>query len=85
MNIKHLFVHSWKILEDRISVLSYRVPKRTEVVRHIVKFCPVCGKTVTTEKVIFEMEGNPDKRTLAEMAEYYQKKEGATFSNYGVF
>lgn len=84
MNIKHLFVHNWKILDDRIVVVNYLIPKKTEVVHKITKTCTYCGKTVSTEKLIHELDGNPTIKTLKEIAEYFQEKTGATNFNYGV-
>jgi hypothetical protein len=84
MNIKHLFVHNWKILDDRIVVINYLIPGKTEVVHRITKMCTYCGKTVTTEKLIHELSGNPTRKTLKEIAEQFQKQTGATNFNYGV-
>lgn len=84
MNIKHLFVHNWKILDNRIVVINYLVPRKTEVVHRITKICTYCGKMVSTEKLIYELSGNPTGKTLKEIAELFQKQTGATNLTYGV-
>lgn len=84
MKIKHLFVHSWEILDNRIVVINYLIPRKTEVVHRITKICTYCGKMVSTEKLIYELSGNPTQKSLKEIAERFQKQTGATNINYGV-
>lgn len=84
MNLKHLFVHNWKILDDRIVVINYLVPKKTEVVHRITKICTYCGKTITIEKLLTEIDGNPTRKKLKEIADLFQKQTGAINLTYGV-
>lgn len=39
---------------------------------------------VSTEKLIYELSGNPTQKSLKEIAERFQKQTGATNINYGV-